>query len=422
MGATDQDKLSRRLGLSDAITLGLGAMIGAGVFAAPGPASQAAGSGILLALLAAAFVAFCNATSSAQLAALHPQSGGTYVYGRIRLGDLWGYLAGFGFVIGKMASCAAMALTFGAYAAPGYERPLAIGAVVLLTAINLRGVQKTAFATRVILGVVLASLLVAVAAMLLGGSLDASHLLPLTGGMGPKGILEGAGLLFFAFAGYARIATLGEEVVEPRKTIPRAISTALATALAVYALIIVSVLLAAGPAALAASRAPLATAVEAGRFAALSPVVRVGATLASLGALLSLIVGVSRTAFAMARNGDLPGWLAAVHKIHRVPHRAELAVGVIVAAAVALADLRHAIGFSSFAVLLYYAVTNASALRLSAEERIWPRWIAWAGLVGCVVLAGSLPIASILAGLGLFTVGLLVWMIRRRSRGASSAL
>lgn len=408
-------RLARRLGLSDAVILGLGAMIGAGIFAAPGPATSAAGSGLLLALVAAACVAFCNATSSAQLAALHPESGGTYVYGRARLGPLWGYLAGFGFVIGKMASCTAMALTFGAYAAPGFERPVAIAAVLVLTGINLRGVQKTALATRVILALVLLSLGAVVFSILFGGNVDFDRLIPLAGNGGPRGLLEAAGLLFFAFAGYARIATLGEEVVEPKRTIPRAITRAFAIALGVYALVMVSLLVGAGPEVVANSPAPLAAAVESGRFASLAPAARIGATIASLGALLSLIVGISRTAFSMASNGDLPRWLAAVHPVHRVPHRAEIVVGLIVSTVVALVDLRHAIGFSSFAVLLYYAVTNAAALRLSPGERLWPRWLAWAGLVGCVTLAASLPTASVITGSVLFVIGALIWVARHRN-------
>ncbi|MGH9271615.1 MAG: APC family permease, partial [Ilumatobacteraceae bacterium] len=162
-------RLARRLGTFDAVVIGLGSMIGAGVFAAIGPAARAAGSGLLIGLTIAAAVAFCNATSSAQLAALHPRSGGTYVYGRERLGPFWGYLAGWGFVVGKAASCAAMALTVGAYAWPEARRPIAVGAVVALTAVNYRGIDKTARLTRIIVAVVLAVLAALVVGSLAGG-------------------------------------------------------------------------------------------------------------------------------------------------------------------------------------------------------------------------------------------------------------
>ena len=413
-GDAAPSRLARRLGLFDAVVIGLGAMIGAGVFAAIGPAAAAAGSGLLVGLGIAAVVAYCNAASSAQLAALYPVSGGTYVYGRERLGAFWGYLAGWGFVVGKTASCAAMALTFGAYAWPEWQRPLALGAVVALTAVNYQGVQKTAWLTRIIVAVVLAALATVVVGALAGGQASADNLGSLTDVGGWSGILQSAGLLFFAFAGYARLATLGEEVVDPTKTIPRAIPLALGITLLIYAAVAVSSLLAVGPAALAASPAPLDTVVRAGSLDVLAPVVRVGGTIAALGVLLSLIVGVSRTAFAMAANGELPRWLDAVHPRHRVPHHAELAVGAVVAVVVLVADLRGAIGFSSFAVLTYYAIANASAWTLPAAQRRWPRGIAVLGLVGCAVLAFTLPAASIVGGATVLTIGSLIWLVRHR--------
>jgi APA family basic amino acid/polyamine antiporter len=409
--AGESTRLARRLGLFDAVIIGLAAMIGAGVFAAVGPAAGAAGGGLLIGLAIAAMVAFCNATSSAQLAAVFPESGGTYVYGRQQLGEFWGYLAGWGFVVGKTASCAAMALTFGAYAAPESQRPLAIAAVVALTAVNYQGVRKTALVTRVIVAVVLASLTVVVVGALFGGEASATHVGPMLAG-GWSGIFESAGLLFFAFAGYARIATLGEEVIDPARTIPRAIPIALGITLAVYAVVMTAALLAVGPDALATSAAPLTTAVQAGSLDWLAPVVRVGGTVASLGVLLSLIVGVSRTAFAMADNGDLPRWLSAVHPVHRVPHHAELAVGALVAAVVSTADLRGAIGFSSFAVLTYYAIANASAWTLPPAERRGPRAVAVVGLIGCVGLAFTLPSRSVITGLAVLSVGAAIWLIR----------
>jgi APA family basic amino acid/polyamine antiporter len=304
-----------------------------------------------------------------------------------------------------------MALTFGAYAFPDGRRPLAVAAVVALTAVNYQGVHKTAWLTRAIVALVLGALAAAVAGALLGGQAAADNVGHLTAG-GWRGILQSAGLLFFAFAGYARIATLGEEVVDPARTIPRAIPIALGITLVVYATVAASALLAAGPAALAASSAPLATAVRAGSLDWLTPAVRVGGTVAALGVLLSLVAGVSRTAFAMAANGDLPRWLDAVHPTHRVPHRAELTAGSAVAALVLVADLRGAIGFSSFAVLTYYAIANASAWTLPREQRRWPRALPVAGVGGCAVLAFTLPTASVVAGAAVLGTGALIWVVR----------
>lgn len=404
-------RLARHLGVGDAVVVGLGAMIGAGVFAAIGPAADAAGAGLLIGLGIAAVVAYCNATSSAQLAARYPSSGGTYVYGRERLGHLWGFLAGWGFVIGKTASCAAMALTFGAYVSPDLARPLAIAAVVLLTVVNLAGVQKTAWLTRAIIVVVLGALGMVVAVGV-GGGLSTGELGPVGVG-GVRGVLESAGLLFFAFAGYARIATLGEEVRDPRRTIPLAIPVALGITLVVYTVVAVVALLAVGPSTLARSAAPLTEVVRAAGAEWAVGVVGVGAAVGSLGVLLSLLVGVSRTTFAMAAERDLPGWLDQVDPRHRVPRRAELVVAAVVILVVAVSDLRGAIGFSSFAVLTYYAIANASAWTLTPDERRWPRGLAGLGVVGCAVVALSLPIASVLGGAGVLLVGVLARAGRR---------
>ncbi|MET8852359.1 APC family permease [Amycolatopsis sp. NPDC004625] len=398
--------LARRLGLADAVFLGLGSMIGAGVFAAFAPAARAAGAGLLIALVVAAVVAYCNAMSSARLAAIHPESGGTYVYGRERLGEFWGYLAGWGFVTGKTASCAAMTLTVVAYAAPGLGQPwrsvLAVAVVAALTAVNYFGVHRSALATRVIVSCTLLVLTAAGVAMAAGPSGGG----PLVAWPGGGSVLEAAGLLFFAFAGYARLATLGEEVRDPARTIPRAIPLALGIALVVYAALAVLLLVRLGPAALAASPDPIAAAVPGW----LAPVVRVGAAVAALGSLLALILGVSRTTLAMSRDGHLPRFLAAVHPRYHVPHRAELAVGVVVAVLAASIDLRSAIGFSSFAVLTYYAIANAAALTLPGKAR------AALGLAGCVVLAFSLPLPSVLAGCAALVLGASAYGVRRIRR------
>lgn len=405
------NELRRTLGVSDAVVVGLGAMVGAGIFAALAPAARAAGGALLAALAVAALVAYCNAHSSARLAARYPSSGGTYVYGRERLGPFWGYLAGWGFVVGKTASCAAMALTVGAYVWPGREHAVAALAVVAVTAAGCGGVRKSARIARLIVAAVLAVLAAVVVACLTSGAAQYGRL----GGADPGavGVLQGAGLLFFAFAGYARITTLGEEVRDPERTIPRAVPIALGIALCVYAAVTVAVLSVLGADVLAGSAAPLADAVRAAGWPGLAPVVRVGAALAALGSLLALVLGVSRTVLAMARDGHLPRPLAAVHPRRQVPHHAEAAVGAVVAVLAATVDLRGAIGFSSFGVLAYYAIANASAWTLGSAVK--GRAVAAVGLSGCVLLACALPLASTVTGAAVLALGALSYGVRRRS-------
>lgn len=415
---SNQPTLARRLGTTDAVVIGLGSMIGAGVFAAFTPAAAAAGSGLLVGLVVAAFVAFCNATSSAQLAAAYPTSGGTYVYGRERLGPWSGYLAGWGFIVGKTASAAAMAMTFAAYAAPaGWERPVAIAAVIGLAAVSYHGVTRTARLTRILVVLVLTALAIGVAAAW-GGSKPASLNLLGEGLLahGWYGIMQSSGLLFFAFAGYARIATMGEEVRNPRRTIPRAISISLLITVIVYAVIAVTLLATLGADGIAASATPLASVVGSGTWAWVALVVRVGAAVAALGALLALVAGLSRTSLAMAREHDLPKWLAAVHPRYQVPHRAEVVLAVVICAVIAVADLRGAIGFSSFGVLVYYLVANIAAFTQPDADRRYPKALQAIGALACVALVATLPPSSILTGVSVFVVGILLRVLRLRQQ------
>ncbi|MET3862362.1 APA family basic amino acid/polyamine antiporter [Dietzia sp. 2505] len=414
--------LARRLGLTDAVVVGLGAMIGAGVFVAFAPAAARAGSLVWAALAVAAVVAVCNALSSARLAARFPAAGGTYVYGRELLGPLPGFLAGWGFVVGKTASCAAMALTAGLYVWPERAHVVAAAAVLALTLLSVCGVQRTATASKVLVGVVLTVLAVFVVAAWTSGpvSLGAVSL-----GAAPAvdgepwparvlGVLGGAGFCFFAFAGYARIATLGEEVREPARTIPKAVVIAISVVIVVYAVVLASTVHVLGVGGVAAGPAPVLDAAQRIGGGELAPIVRVAAGIAALGALLGGILGVSRTTMAMARDRHLPRGLASVHPTTRTPYVAEICVGALVAGIVLVADVRQAIGFSSFAVLVYYLVANAAALRLTREHRRLPAWVPVLGAVGCVVVAGSLPWQSVTAGFAVFAVGGVVYAVTRR--------
>ncbi|PVZ54103.1 APC family permease [Arthrobacter sp. H-02-3] len=405
-----QQQLQRRLGVFDSTAIGLGSMLGAGVFVVFSPAAALAGPLLTLAVAVAGVIAYCNAVASAQLAARYPASGGTYVYGRRQLGEWPGFIAGWGFVTGKTASCAAMALTFGHYVAPAYATPLAVAAVVVLTGINLLGITRTAFLTRILLAIVLATIVFVAVASLLGPHPDgapavsAAPVYPTPSGVG-WGVLPAAGLMFFAFAGYARIATLGEEVKDPTRTIPRAILAALAGAFVIYLGLAALLQWHLPPQQLAESTAPLLDAVAVSQLSAGVPFVQAGAAAACLGALLALITGVGRTTLAMARERDLPARLARVGGPHTVPFVAELAVAAVVIVLLLSTNVMTVVGFSSFGVLIYYAVTNAAAFTLARRPWHAPRWLNVLGFLGCLVLAVTLPPASMLVMAAVLAVG-----------------
>lgn len=417
--------MARTLTRRDAVTIGLGSMIGAGIFVVWAPAAAAAGSWMWLSLAMVTVVAACNAYSSAMLAARYPSAGGTYVYGTKRLGALPGYLAGWCFVVGKSASCVAMALTLGAYVAPGYERVAAAIAVVAVTAANLSGVQRSARVSRVIVSVVLAVLL-GLAISVLVASVSGDAVFDFSAGLASQqqasayGVLQGAGLLFFAFAGYARIATLGEEVRDPERTIGQAIAITFVVVLAIYVAVAALVVGVIGTDAAARGSTPVADVAAQVWGPGWVWLIRCAAACAAFGALLNMLLGISRTTVAMARDRHLPRALAAVGGAHKVPRVAELSVAAVVLVVAMLMDLRGAIGFSSFGVLLYYAVANASAYTLKGEKR-WQRIVPVVGLVGCLVLVASLPGESVLAGLIVVALGMGWYAVAREVTAASVA-
>ncbi|UEL26983.1 APC family permease [Pseudarthrobacter sp. L1SW] len=409
-------QLQRRLSTLDATAIGLGSMLGAGVFVVFAPAAALAGQLLALSVVIAGAVAYCNAVASAALAAKYPTSGGTYVYGREQLGEWPGFLAGWGFVTGKTASCAAMALTFGSYAWPQYAVPVAVAAVVALTGVNLLGITRTALLTKILLCVVLATLsFVAVAAAV--GPHPAPGPAGPAGMASPGGVLPAAGLMFFAFAGYARIATLGEEVKDPVRAIPRAILAALAGAFAIYLVLALLLLNHLPGGQLASTRTPLLDAVLQSGLAAGAPAVQAGAAAACLGALLALITGVGRTTLAMARERDLPGFLARVGGRHTVPYAAELAVAAVVILLLVTTDVMTVVGFSSFGVLIYYAVANAAAYTLPVHPGYAPKWLNAAGFLACLLLAFTLPPAPVLTMAGVLAAGVAGrWLVLRLRR------
>jgi APA family basic amino acid/polyamine antiporter len=307
-----------------------------------------------------------------------------------------------------------MALTFGSYVAGSYAVPVAVAAVVALTVVNLLGITRTALLTRILLCVVLATLVFVAAAALVG-----PHPSP-DGTAAPGssgGVLPAAGLLFFAFAGYARIATLGEEVKDPARSIPRAILGALASAFAIYLALALLLLNHLPGGQLAATKTPLLEAVLQSQFAAGAPAVQAGAAAACLGALLALITGVGRTTLAMARERDLPRPLARIGGKHTVPYVAELTVAAVVILLLLTTDVMTVVGFSSFGVLLYYAVANASAFTLNVHPGYAPQWLNAVGFLGCLFLAFTLPAASVLTMTAVLALGVTGrWLVLRFRR------
>jgi basic amino acid/polyamine antiporter, APA family len=402
--------VQRRLGLPDAVALGLAAMLGAGVFAVWGPAAAAAGPWLPLAVLIAGVIAICNAASTSDLAVMYPESGAGYVYGRERLNPAAGRLAGVAFLTGKSASAAAAAGVFGAHVLPSQPLPTAIAAIIAATALNIAGVRWTARAAYALVGGTLAILVVVIAIGLFGsGGVEvASAATPETDTVAVRGGLLGvgtaAGLVFFAFAGYARIATLGEEIRDPARTLPRAILISLGVALLTYLLVAIALLVGLGPQRLAVEPAPLVALVDTGQASAVGVLVRVGAAVAAGAALLTVLIGISRMELAMARRGELPRMLAAVSR-RGTPCRADVTGGLVAVAIAVLAGPAAAIALSACSVLVYYAVINLAALRLAGAQRQWPGWTAWLGLVGCIVLAVLLPVAQVAITAGALAIG-----------------
>ncbi|WP_424463576.1 APC family permease [Pseudoclavibacter helvolus] len=402
----------KKTGTLGATAIGVSAMLGAGVFSAFAPAAEAAGSWLLMSLAIALVVAASNAASTAQLARQHPGAGGVYLYGREQLGAWPGFVAGWGFVIGKTASVAAMAITAAAYLVPEpFARPAALVVLLAVTAAGMLGITRTAAIATVIGSVVTVGLL---------GALVTSQLSPPLFGSASEddavfsalGVLQGAGILFFAFAGYARVATLSEEVRDPRRTVPRAMLLSFSIVSALLAALGWTLLATLGPGRLALSPAPVAALVETQPVAV--TVVSVLAAVSSIGALSAVLAGSSRTAMAMGRRRDLPGLLARQQASTAVPRFAVLAVAAGATLLICVGDIREVIGFSSAGVLVYYLIANLSALTQSREHRTVPRAVSVFGAVGCAVLVATLPPLSLASALGVLVVGVLARLALRR--------
>ena len=356
--------LKRELGVFGATMMGLGSIIGTGVFVSIGIAAGIAGPAVVIAIAIAAAVATCNALNSAQLAANHPVSGGTYEYGYRYLKPWLGFAAGWMFLCAKTASAATAALGFSGYLLNfvGQESrwliPLAISAVVILTAIVLSGIRISNRVNIVIVSITLSSL----SAFVVAG-LPAVSTSRLAMQLEPTSLLHACALMFVAYTGYGRIATLGEEVAEPHRTIPTAIILTLIISMLVYVAVAVVAVGAAGAEKLQAATTKNAAPLEiVSRHFPLKVhwLVSIGAMTAMLGVLLNLLLGLSRVLLAMGRRGDMPSVVSNVTA-------SVVVVGGLIAALAATGSIKTTWTFSAFTVLIYYAVTNLAALATIGE-------------------------------------------------------
>jgi APA family basic amino acid/polyamine antiporter len=423
-GEAPQAGLRPQLRFFDAVATGLAAILGAGIFAVIAPAAKIAGPALLVSFVVGSFVALCNALSSTQLAAVLPRTGGSYVFGRQMMGPWWGFSAGWMFLVANTVGPGAIALAFGGYfnavvgAVP--VRNVAVVAVLAMTALNAAGIRRSVRVTDAVVVLSVLSLLAVVVIGLPGSR--ASNLTPFAPG-GVAGVLQATGLLFFAYTGYSRIATLVEEVHDPKHTIPRATLIALGTATILYLLVATTVLAVLGTSRLSQSSSPLQETMVAVGSGFGVAVVAAGALLTTFNEGLSDLLGVSRVAFAMGRESDLPSGLSRLGAGQN-PWRSVVFVGVISILVAAFAPFYVAVAVSSFGTLLYYTVTNLSALRLAKAQRMFPRVLAVAGLIGCVALAFSLAPEEVGIGLAILLAGIVFRILRLRvaSRGRLAPL
>lgn len=410
--------LKQEIGILGAIWMGLGSIIGTGVFVSIGIAAGLTGSSVILAVILGALIAICNGLNSAQLAANHPVSGGTYEYGYRYLNPLLGFTAGWMFLLAKTASAATAALGFAGYflQTTGLNQsllvPVALLSIAILTGITLKGIRRSNFTNFIIVSITLFSLLFLIIfglpiAVSTNGLENLSRFFP-QGEQTISSLLQATALMFVAYTGYGRIATMGEEVIEPRKTIPQAIILTLIISMVLYVGVAVVVVGVAGSTTLnltIKTSAPLEIVAGELSWPGSRAVIALGAMTAMLGVLLNLILGLSRVVLAMGRRQDLPRVVARLNSTQTTPTMAVIVVGIAIAILALIGNVKTTWSFSAFTVLIYYAITNFAALKLSNQERLYPKALAYIGLISCLFLAFWVEPKIWGFGLGLIGLG-----------------
>ncbi len=404
--------LLRVLNLKDAVGVGLGAIIGAGIFVVTGVAAGISGPAFIVSLLIAGIIATFNALSSAQLAAVYPHSGGTYEYAYRLINPGLGFSAGWMFLMSKLAAGSVVAIGFGSYfyqlVPLGSPLILSAAAVILLTLANFFGIKKTGYLNLFIVGFTIISLLY----LIISGvpHIESENFQPFAP-FGLSGIAEATALLFFAFTGYARIANLAEEVKDPEVTIPRAVIITIVSAILLYAGVSLVAIGTIGADQMAGSKSPLQLVANSLNTPGIKVIITLGASTAMLGVLLSQILGISRMMFAMGRKKDLFPVLEKIHPKNKVPYIGIFLTGAIILALTFLGTFEFILASAAFTILLYYTITNISALKQPEEERRFGLAVPVLGLIGCLLMAFSLDFQVIISGIVLLVIGFILRFI-----------
>ena len=386
----ENKEFNRTLTLKSSIYLGLSSMIGAGLFNNIAPTAKISSYGAILGLLLASTLAIANASSSAQLSSLFPNTGGTYLYANEVLGRPYAIIAGAVFIIGKTVSCVAIAITVGNYLSPVYGKEIGAVLCVLVFLLSFSGIHKTAEIAKWFVWIIFGLLLFYAVSILSTPNINLS--IQVFKGVSVYSVLLSASIWFFAFTGYSRLATFGEEIKNPKEIIPTAIFTGLGVTILLYFGITWLTLSIISPEFIMNSNTPLLVAMDVSRFSEFSFLIVFASSIAMISVFLALMPGISRVYVALSRDKILPNVFSKIHKKFNSAYFSEGFVLVSVIIGIYSLDVVGSIKLSSFFILIYYAITNFCVIRLEKADRLYSIAIALYGFTMCLVFAVTLII------------------------------
>ncbi|MEM3403486.1 MAG: amino acid permease [Nitrososphaeria archaeon] len=411
--------LKRTLGIVDATSIGLGAIIGAGIFVVLGVAAGASGPGVVISVILAAVVSSFTAMSFASLGSTIPKEGGAYEYAYELLSPSLGFLTGWMWIFGQLVGGAAVSLGLAEYFSLFIPIPIkftAVAACLLFTILNTFGVKESSFANNVMVAFKVGVLCVFIVVGI--PHIQIANFSTIFATKFPA-IINGAALIFFAFLGYGRITTLSEEVKNPRKVIPLSILLALGISALLYLLVSFTALGIASSEELSNSGSPLADVMKKTGNDLAVALVSLGGVIATISVLLTTLLGVSRVVFAMSRNRQIPERVNAIHPKFCTPYISILLSGILMALIALLGDLKQVLSLATFTIISTHVLVNYSALKIKGGTFIVPfsPIPQILGIVSCSALALSLLLEVWLEALMVVSVGTTFYLAYNRFAG-----